>query len=208
MAPKRILMSLFACLLVAVPCMGASAHERQQIGDLELVVGWAAEPAYVGSHNAVQLRVSRGGQPVEAAHENLRVEVRFGDESTGPRPLRPVFGEPGEYRSDLLPTRPGAYTFHFTGEIDGDEIDQSFGPPGFDEVQGTADVEFPVQDPSRAELAQSMERLGPRLDDAVAAAESADGTARVALVAGLAGLLAGLVALALALTRRRGTPAG
>ncbi len=208
MTRKRICMSLLSCLLVVVAGVRAVAHERQEIGALEFVVGWAVEPAYVGSQNAVQLVVRRGGQPVEAAHENLEVEVRFGDESTGPRPLQPVFGEPGEYRADLVPTRPGAYTFQFTGEIDGEEIDQSFGPPGFDEVQGTADIEFPAQDPSRAELAQSMERLGPRLDDAVAAAEGADSTAKLALAAGVAGLLAGLVALALVLARRRGAPAG
>lgn len=33
-------------------------------------------------------------------------------------------GTPGDYRGWLIPTRPGKYTFHFTGTIKGDPIDE------------------------------------------------------------------------------------
>ena len=48
----------------------------------------------------------------------------FGEE-TRALELSPAFGEPGAYRSVFIPTAAGPYTFHITGEIDGEPIDQN-----------------------------------------------------------------------------------
>ena len=56
----------------------------------------------------------------------------------------------------MVPTRPGAYTFHFTGTIRGDAIDETFksSDTTFDDIKAASEVEFPAKDPSTGELAQ------------------------------------------------------
>lgn len=188
---------------------GAGAHETAQFGGHELVVGWADEPTYVGVRNAVQVSVYESvgedgerGDPVEGLEDRLRVEVTLGEESTGSLAMRSVFDSPGEYRADLTPTRPGAYTFHLTGEIDGEPIDESFSPPGFDEVRSGTEIEFPDDAPSRAELADAVERM-QRTEPAQ---DESDGVARLLGAGGLAlGALA-LIGVAVSRARRAGGP--
>jgi hypothetical protein len=36
------------------------------------------------------------------------------------------WGTPGDYRAFFIPTAPGGYSFHFTGTIKGQKIDQTF----------------------------------------------------------------------------------
>lgn len=76
----------------------------------------------------------------------------------------------------------------------------------FDSVMDPAEGEFPARDPSRAELAQRVERLSARVDTAAQDAGRAQSAVRTATVLGVLGLLAGVIALALALRRGR-TPA-
>ena len=104
------------------------------------------------------------------------------------------FGEPGAYRAVFFPTAAGAYTFHIFGEIDGEPIDERFtsGPDTFSEVQDATAGQFPVVLPAAGDTARDAE-----------AGAAAAGTATLALVVGGAGLLAGLMALGLAVARRR-----
>ena len=46
------------------------------------------------------------------------------------------FGTLGDYRAWFIPTSAGQYTFHFTGKIDGQSVDETFtsGPKTFDDV--------------------------------------------------------------------------
>ena len=59
--------------------------------------------------------------------------------------LSPIGDELGSYRSVFFPTAPGDYTFHITGEIEGNPVDESFtsSPEGFDSVQATEELQFP-----------------------------------------------------------------
>jgi hypothetical protein len=144
------------------------------------------------------------------------VEVKFGD-ATKEVDLEPVFevgefGEPGDYRAWFVPTRPGAYTFTFSGRVDGQKVNESFtsAPDTFSEVASPAAEEFPVQDPTNGELAERIDREVPRLTGQIAAATQAAeddaGTATtvavVAIVVGALGLILGAVAVASA--RKRG----
>jgi hypothetical protein len=167
---KRIIV-LFVALLALWPT-AASAHGQRAVGPLEFTVGWANEPALAGQPNAVQLIIERSGQPVEGAERTLKVEVGLGGEETEPLELRTVFDTPGEYRADLIPTAPGGYTFHFTGKVGAENVDQSFTSPkdGFDEVTGTSEIAFPNEAPSTTELSERIVALEEDVEDAKSAA--------------------------------------
>lgn len=169
------------------------AHESREIGDISMVVGFLDEPVFVGQKSGLDLRVEVGGEPAEGLEETLNAEVIFGDE-TRPLEISPSFGEPGAYRSIFFPTAAGPYTFHITGEIDGEAVDESFtaGPDTFGEVQDTAGGQFPVTYPATGDIARDAE-----------AGAGAATTATIALVLGAAGLLAGVAALGITVARRR-----
>ena len=184
---------LGAVLTMLVITGVALAHEERDVGEYSIEVGFIDEPVYTGQKSWLELSVSQGEEPVEALEETLQATVTFGDESRD-LPLEPRFGEPGWYESVFFPTAAGPYTFRIYGDIDGTAIDESFtsSPEGFSEVQDVVGGQFPVTLPAAGDTAR----------DATAGAAAA-GTATLALVVGGAGLLAGLVALGLALARRR-----
>lgn len=169
------------------------AHEVREVGELTFVVGFLDEPVYSGQKSGLDLRVTRGEEPIDGLEETLQAEVSF-DDRVRELPLSPVFDEAGAYQSVFVPTAAGQYTFHIFGTADGQEIDESFtsGPETFSEVQDVAGGQFPVVLPAAGDTARDAE-----------AGAAAAGTATLALVIGGAGLVAGLVALGLSLARRR-----
>jgi hypothetical protein len=210
---------------LVLPAPAALAHEGRSQGDLEMVVGFGTEPAYAGQPNSVELILVHDGEPVVDLGDTLDVEVSFGDETQG-FPLEPnfavgVFGEPGDYRAWFIPTRAGQYTFHFTGTIDGEDVDQTFtsGPRTFSDVEDPKQIQFPVQDPTNGELAERIDQEVPRLasateeagaaagaavDDSGAAADDASSAQTFAILAIVVGALGLAVATgALLLARKR-----
>ncbi|MDQ3344870.1 MAG: hypothetical protein M3473_01020 [Chloroflexota bacterium] len=170
------------------------AHGGREVGEYSFTVGFLDEPVYSGQESGLDLRVSRGDEPVEGLEETLEAEVIFNDQRRD-LPISPAFDDPGAYRSVFFPTAAGPYTFRVFGTIEGTEIDESFtsGIDDFNEVQDVTGGQFPVVLPAAGDTARN----------ATAGADAA-GTATLALVVGGAGLLAGLVALGLTLARRRG----
>jgi hypothetical protein len=207
--------ALSVLVLTAAPAL---AHEGRKLGDLEMVVGWGTEPAYAGEVNSVQLLLVHHGEPVVDLGDTLDLEVTFGDE-TEPFTLEPFFeggefGTPGDYRAFLIPTEPGQYSFHFSGTIDGEEVDDTFtsGPGTFDDVENPQAAQFPVEQPSTGELAERIDREVPRLtgtiEEAQATANAAADDASSANTLGLIGIIVGAVGLlvaivALVASRRR-----
>jgi len=185
-------------------------------------VGWGTEPALAGQVNSALILLVHHGEPVVDLGDTLEFEVTFGDQ-TQQFPIEPFFepgefGTPGDYRAWFIPTRPGEYTFHFFGTIDGEEVDETFtpGPGGFEEVESSQPIQFPEQDPSTGELAERIDREVPRLTNSVGdvqtAANAAADDASSANTLGLIGLILGSVALILAIAalvlsgrRRKGT---
>jgi hypothetical protein len=158
-------------LLFGLSAAPAMAHEFRNVGKYNFVVGFAVEPAYSGFPNGVELILSDAAteKPVADIGNDLAVEVIFGDQSV-PLEIEPKFevgefGTVGEYGSDFIPTRPGKYTFHFTGSIKGQDIDESFtsSPDGFAEVGDTVEAEFPVKDPTTGQLSDRIDQEFPRL---------------------------------------------
>jgi hypothetical protein len=185
--------ALAAALTMVVGVGIAAAHESRELGDITMVVGFADEPVFTGQKSGLDLRVSRGEEPIEGLEETLEAEVTF-DGQTRDLEISPRFGEPGAYRSVFFPTAAGPYTFRIFGELEGEAVDESFtsGPDTFSEVQDVTGGQFPVQFPSTGDVVRNAE-----------AGAAAGTTATIALILGGAGLLAGLVALGLTLARRR-----
>ncbi|MFL5797006.1 MAG: hypothetical protein ACJ77A_03615 [Actinomycetota bacterium] len=216
--------------LVLVPAGVASAHEERDVGPYAVAVGFGDEPAYAGIENSVQMFIhTKKDKPVVDLGPTLNVQVSYGNRTMGKLTMEPdfevgEFGIPGDYRAFFVPTRPGDYTFHFTGTIKGTPVNESFasGPTTFSSVDDPSSVEFPVKDPTAGELGDAVRRLQPRVDGAVAAqqrlttenralrddADSAKSLATVALIVGAAlgliGIGVGLAGLAAGRRARRG----
>lgn len=192
--------------------ISAQAHEHRHVGAYELTVGWADEPTYTGFKNGVQLIVrDAAGKPVTDMGDTLKVEVIFGTTKTAMLPVTPAFGKtfgrPGDYRAPIIPTRPGNYTFHFVGTIHDEKIDQSFtsSEQTFDPVSEATEIEFPAKDPSPGELAGRLEREGPRIEAAQAAATAANSAASQSRLVAAIAIVLGAVGIVLALMPRRRT---
>ena len=200
MRPHRLVPSIAALILLLTPLGSIFAHEHRQVGAYELVVGWAQEPPYAGFKNGVQVLINDGtGKPVTDLSDTLRVEVVYGRQKTEAVALIPAFGEKsgrkGEYWTPIIPTRPGEYTFHLIGTIKGQKIDESFtaSERTFDLVRESAQIEFPARDPTRAELAARIQRMGPRLDRTNETVEAVKAVAVVGLGIGALGLVVALM---------------
>lgn len=186
-------------VLLFLPATSASAHETREVGDVVMAVGWGNEPTYAGYQHPVEVFVSEPapkgeeeGKPISDA--DIQVEVFFGAEASGttsgPVPMEEAFGEPGHFEADMIPTRPGTYTFRFTGTIAGQDIDEVFtsGPDTFSDANLAASIQFPEQDPSAGELAQSIEELRDDVGGGDTSLWIAIGSGVIALVALVAAL--------------------
>jgi hypothetical protein len=191
---------LLAAAVVAVVAAGpgakpASAHVEIDVGNgkYAMSIGFRDEPTYVGQPNALSLIVQEygtgGAKPVEGLADTLNVRVIKGDQSM-PLTLVPQGG--GNYEGVFVPTETGDYTFHISGTMGDQTVDQTVtsGPTTFDSVQPLTAIEFPRPLPDSAQVAQ-----------AAADAEAAAATARMLGVAGLVAGLLGLVVAAVALAR-------
>jgi hypothetical protein len=183
-----VAVGIVACLVSATP---AFAHEVRPVGADELTVGWAHEPTYAGIQNAVQLFVKDAkGHPIDDLGDppTLKIEISSGTQTSDPLELAPSFdadtglGTHGEFDAAVIPTAPGDYTFHFTGTINGQKIDEKFtsSDKTFDTVKEPTEVEFPAKPPSVGQLATNLDRLNPRVDSAVSSAQSAQQAAKSA----------------------------
>src|SRR4029453_10879000 len=168
--------------------------------------------AYAGEKNSVQLLLADADdKPVADLTDTLKVEVGTGDTEPLALSMEPFFevgefGPPGDYRAFFIPTAPGSYSFHFTGIIKGQKVDQTFksGPQTFSDIEDPAQVQYPVKQPTGGQLATRADRETARIDAALteernqakADAASARPLAIVGLVVGALGLVAGGVALA------------
>jgi hypothetical protein len=189
----------------------ASAHEVRSVGAYQFTVGWLHEPAYADEQNAVQFLLKDSkGNPVTDLGDTLKVEVIYQTQKMPALSLNPTFdpdtglGMPGEYLASIIPTRPGNYTFHFTGSVKGQSVDQSFtsSPTTFNPVEEPTAVEFPAQDPTRAQVSQRLDRIDARVAAAQTSAKNDADLARNLAIAGIVLGALGTVALIITLTRR------
>jgi hypothetical protein len=168
----------------------ALAHERRTIGNgkYDVVVGWNVEPAYVGQMNQASIRIMNAGTttPVTGADKTLKLAIRQGA-STQAFPLKAAFGQDGFYTADIMPTRVGDYQWIFTGDINGDAVNETFDTADgkFNAVQEMTGVQFPVAMGDPAQNAASAQA-------AQADAQSARTLAVIGIAVGVVGLLVAL----------------
>jgi len=199
------------CAVVVSAAAPAFAHEVRKVGKYEFTVGWGDEPAYAGFKNSVQFILKDlKGNPVTDLTDTLKVEVIFQGQ-TQAFPLEPTFdpdtglGTPGDYRAWLIPTRPGDYTFHFTGTIHGQRVDQQFTSSSttFDPVKAPTEVQFPAKDPTNADLSNLVQAVNGRTATAKSVADKGKSTAGTALILAIVGLVLGAGGLVAGVAGRR-----
>jgi len=115
---KRFLISKMWLVLVTIAALGisysaAQAHERRDVGDYNMVVGFEVEPAYEGIKNAAGLRVTRKSEEVDVSADGA------------------VFESP-----DLNPGE--TFTFNVSEELEGKTI--PFHNDLYPEATGTVEV--------------------------------------------------------------------
>jgi hypothetical protein len=172
-----------ALLLVLVLSATASAHVVKQFGTYSVAMGWLHEPTYVGVENAVQVIVKDAtGQPVNDLQPgDLQVVISTAGQQTAALPLQPSFdpdtglGTPGEYTATIIPTQVGDYTFHLSGAIHGQAVDETVtsSDQTFNSVTAGSDVQFPVKLPALGDLSTLIQRVDGRATSANAAAAQA-----------------------------------
>lgn len=183
--------ALVAATVVVSAATTAAAHEVRPVGAYTLTVGWMVEPTYVDSLNAVQIFIhDMHGNPVDdlGTPPTLQVTVSTGSKTSSPLDLMPSFdpdtglGAHGEFDAPVVPTSPGTYAFHFTGSINGQQINQTFtsSDSTFDNVVAPTAIEFPDQLPSSSDLATNASRLTTRVNTALNKAKSAHDSAGTA----------------------------
>jgi hypothetical protein len=198
----------------------ASAHVEEHVGPYHMEVGFQNEPAISGFQNGVFFEVTQAsnGQPVNVS-DSLKVSVKFGNQSKD-LSFEPIPDNPGQYVAAFIPTQPGAYTFAFSGSINGTAVDLSLtsGPDTFDEVQNPTDLQFPIQEPSVTDLSTKLDRETARVTTAAQDAQQSAQAAKddvstaktfgiVGLVVGALGLIVGVAAMVVAGRSRRSSPA-
>jgi hypothetical protein len=196
----RALSVAAAALVVAASLMAftnsAAAHETRNVGPYVFVVGWLNEPAFQGQPNAATVRITdpraTPAKPVLEVNKTLTIKVFSGGLTvpyTGT--VRTVFGQPGLYALDMIPTVSGGYKFQMTGKVEALDVNETFesGPGRFNDVEAASALQFPEKVPSGADLAGKLNELQ----------STADQTRLLAIVA----VVVGLAALGLTLMRRR-----
>src|SRR5687767_14159603 len=101
----------------------AAAHETRNVGPYVFVVGWLNEPAFQGQPNAATVRITDSrvtpAKPVLEVNKTLTVKVFSGGLATPyTGTVRTVFGQPGLYGLDVIPTVSGGYKYQFTGKVE------------------------------------------------------------------------------------------
>ena len=175
----------------------AAAHERRMVGPYQLVVGWLTEPAYQGQPNAASVRITdtrtNPAKNMEGLESALTIQVFSGGLTqafTGK--TRAVFGQPGQYALDLIPTVGGAYKYKISGKIESTDVNETFesSPTTFNDIVSVTPLQYPEPVPGGADLTKQLADLKSAVDQT--------------RIIGLAGVLLGAAALAAAvLTRRR-----
>jgi len=184
------------------------AHETREVGDYVFEIGWAIEPTAVEAPNSLFLVIedkdSGGGVP--DLEETLEAEIiAGGGAQTKALPLEPSGEEPGIYGSPLIPTQAGDYTFRIFGTIEGQTIDESFssGPETFETVEDVAELQFPDQVPSNADLQASIDDLSAQIASLDSGGGSDSDTATMLAIIGIVAGVIGIGVGGFAIAQRR-----
>jgi hypothetical protein len=227
---RRLGIATGAAAVLTIALVGTiQAHVLKDFGSYGVALGWVVEPTYVGQVNAVQVVVKdkQGKAVTDLADGDLKVIVSVGGQDSAALALNNKFdpdtglGVPGDYEAPITPTASGDYTFHLTGSIHGQAVDETAtsSDATFNSAVEATDIQFPNKLPSLTEITTSLDRINARLAaspspaasaaapapsadaglaDAVSAAQTTASQARDAASSALvAGLLVGAIGVIL-----------
>ena len=179
---------LFALSIALLIPLAALAHTEVEVGSYIFDYGWVNEPVIVGQPNSLYLFIApkeegehqegeteEHTEGVTGAEATLEFTVEYGSARQS-YDLQPVPGQPGLYRADLIPTRRGQYTFHFSGEINGEPVDLRVEP---EEVEAAGRLAFPEPMLESVDIATQLE----------AAQAQANTTQAIAIASGVVALI-------------------
>ena len=135
--------SLLALLAILLTFSIAFAHEHTPVGDYELVIGWAAEPAIAGSPNAITIRIEdtkATDKDKEIDASNLTAVIAYGGQ-TKSLILEKSYGTKNQYEAHIIPTIAGQYTLQLRGKVGNTDINVDVQP---EEVTAIDTLAFPV----------------------------------------------------------------
>jgi hypothetical protein len=165
----RMLTALAALALIVASQLAlsttADAHERRTVGPYQFVVGWLNEPAFQGFANGASVRITdtrvNPAKAVEGLEKTLAIEVRSGGLPPYTGTVRAVFGQPGLYSLDVVPTAGGAYLFTIKGRVETLDVNETFesGPGRFNDVEPQSALQYPAKAPVAAELAGRLDAI-------------------------------------------------
>lgn len=193
-AVRRLSSAVAVAALFSLLAAGSAlAHESRDVGDYTIVVGFMDEPVFVGQKSGLEFFVDKGDTPVDGLEQTLKAEVIYQDQHRD-LPIEATWGQEGAYQSVFFPTAAGPYTFHLSGTVNGQPMDESFtsSPDGFSEVEDLATGQFPVQFPPQAQVVSDAQ-----------AGSAAQSQAMIGIALGAIGLVVAVVALGVALSGRR-----
>ncbi len=199
-------------IFVSVPSAWAHEHRILTIGNqqVEFVVGWVNEPAYVDEVNAVDFwahyinsTCPQGSVdttcPVYGLDQSLQVQVMTGGQSQvltfSPNlsnDVPPLFY--GEYTASLMPTVPGSISFRLFGNVNDTPVNETFscGPTTFECVDPATEIQFPQQIPSGHDLQVGLTNVQSQVAQLQNEIQTAYIVAVVGVVVGIIGMAVGL----------------
>jgi plastocyanin len=143
---------------------------------------------------------------VEGQQDTLQVSVTHVESNvTKTMNLRTVFGDPGHYVADMVPTATGVYQFRVFGSVEANPVDETFisrgGGGDFNDIQPAADLQFPSVIPAGRELENAVRGAQASADQATDDASSAGTMGLIGIVLGALGAIAGGTSLIVSLRK-------
>ncbi len=196
-------------LLTAALLTGpAIAHENRKVGQYEInEIGWIFEPPYTGLKNSVHLDVEKKmegnmSMGIGGLENTLEVTLSTGGKTTKLK-LRPITepepgheeSGPGHYLADIVPTRPGIYTFTMKGTIEGVQVNEIV---TLEEIRSLSELQFPEADPMPSDLQKSLDSVNLQVNQL----SSSSKLWSTGSTTGILGLLIGIAALVVALRKK------
>ena len=161
---RRLIAVAVAALLTMLSAGAVTAHEERNVAGYSFEVGFIDEPVFVGDKSGLRLLRPQGRHSRRRCTKStVKAEVIYQGQKRD-LPIEAREDDPGAYQSEFIPTAAGAYTFHLTGTVEGQAIDESFtsSPTGFNKVQALSSGQFPVVFPAQADVIADARRAGPQ----------------------------------------------
>lgn len=129
--------------MTLVPTAVAHKNAVSPDGAIKISWGFLNEPAITETKNGLDLRVmdNATGYAIPDLQSVLHVEMHYGDEEMAFDDLTGQFGKPGHYTAVITPSRPGVYTLHVSGTVNGTELDMEI--PAAHEIGDIQETYFP-----------------------------------------------------------------